>query len=323
MDFVMSQKFDVAIIGAGLLGIASAFYLARSRPSCSVILIDAGDPLALTSAQSGNNYRNWWPQPVMVGFINRSTTLMERIALETDNRITLTRREYLLASRSADIAAQHSQLTAGIGATSGAAIRVHTTADSAGYQPPDHRNRPTRCTRGGFRAPGDCSTRANRRKLSPGTGRRWIKDQWQVKGQRLLKSFHAEIGIERDRQPSGQEAPGEPIQRGEVEEPARHGDAGDVQRPDPVGSDDGQLAQHIRVDLVPRCRFRGVWSTIERLESHPRHQGGNVQPPDLEAFVNQQALQHPAARDRELHVQPVDLGRISFRSASDTGRSMS
>ena len=189
MDFVMSQKFDVAIIGAGLLGIASAFYLARSRPSCSVILIDAGDPLALTSAQSGNNYRNWWPQPVMVGFINRSTTLMERIALETDNRITLTRREYLLASRSADIAAQHSQLTAGIGATSGAAIRVHTTADSAGYQPPDHRNRPTRCTRGGFRAPGDCSTRANRRKPSPGTGRRWIKDFWQVKGPERGQDF--------------------------------------------------------------------------------------------------------------------------------------
>ncbi len=51
MDFVMSQKFDVAIIGAGLLGIASAFYLARSRPSCSVILIDAGDLLALTSVR--------------------------------------------------------------------------------------------------------------------------------------------------------------------------------------------------------------------------------------------------------------------------------
>ena len=103
MDLMMDHKFDIAIIGAGILGIASAYYLARSKPSCRVILIDAGDPLALTSAQSGNNYRNWWPQPTMVGFMNRSITLMERIARETDNRISLTRRGYLLASRSADI----------------------------------------------------------------------------------------------------------------------------------------------------------------------------------------------------------------------------
>lgn len=136
MDLMMDHKFDIAIIGAGILGIASAYYLVRSKPSCRVILIDAGDPLALTSAQSGNNYRNWWPQPTMVGFMNRSITLMERIARETDNRISLTRRGYLLASRSADISAQHNHLTAVFGATSGTEIRVHTTPDSAGYQPP-------------------------------------------------------------------------------------------------------------------------------------------------------------------------------------------
>ncbi len=133
---MMDHKFDIAIIGAGILGIASACYLARSKPSCRVILIDAGDPLALTSAQSGNNYRNWWPQPTMVGFMNRSITLMEGIAKETDNRISLTRRGYVLASRSADISAQHNHLTAVFGATSGTEIRVHTTPDSAGYQPP-------------------------------------------------------------------------------------------------------------------------------------------------------------------------------------------
>lgn len=31
-----------------------------------------------------------------------------------------------------------------------------------------------------------------------------------------------------------------------------------------------------------------------------------VEPPDLEAFLDQQTLQHPAARERELHVQLVD-----------------
>ena len=100
---------------------------------------------------------------------------------------------------------------------------------------------------------------------------------------------------------------GEPVEHGsQIDEAPRHRDVGDVHRPDLIRPGDRQLAQQIGVDLVPRGRFRGVWPTIEGLDPHPLHQRGNVQPPDFEAFLNQQALQHPAARERELHVQLVD-----------------
>ena len=76
--------------------------------------------------------------------------------------------------------------------------------------------------------------------------------------------------------------------------------------PDLVGPGDGQLPEQIGVDLVPRRRFRGIRFAIERLDPHPLHQRGNVQPPDLEAFLEQQALQHSVAREGEFHVQLVD-----------------
>ena len=56
---------DVAIIGAGSVGIAVAYYLVVDHGLTDIVLVEAGDPMALTSAQSGENYRNWWPHPVM------------------------------------------------------------------------------------------------------------------------------------------------------------------------------------------------------------------------------------------------------------------
>ena len=81
---------------------------------------------------------------------------------------------------------------------------------------------------------------------------------------------------------------------------------GDVHRPDLVRTCDGQVSQQIGVDLVPQCRFRGVGLAVKRLDAHPLHQRGDVQPSDLEALLNQQALQHPAARERKFHVQLVN-----------------
>lgn len=125
--------------------------------------------------------------------------------------------------------------------------------------------------------------------------------------QRLLHSFHAKISLQRDRHPPCQDTPGEPVEHcRQIDEAPRHRDVGDVHRPDLIGSGDRQLSQQIGVDLVPRCWLRGVWPTIEGLDAHTLHQRGNVQPPDLEPFLNQQSLQHPAARERELHVQLVD-----------------
>ena len=93
------QQADVVIIGAGSIGIAVAYYLGLHQPDLRVVVVENASPMALTSAQSGENYRNWWPHPIMKRFMDRSIELMEAIARDTDNRIQLTARGYLLATR--------------------------------------------------------------------------------------------------------------------------------------------------------------------------------------------------------------------------------
>ena len=125
--------------------------------------------------------------------------------------------------------------------------------------------------------------------------------------QSFLERLDTKIRFHRDRYPPSQDAAGEPVHHGgQINEPARHGDICDVHRPDLIGPDDLQISEQIGVDLVPRRGFRGVRFPVERLDAHALHHRGDMQPPDLEAFFRQQALQHPAAREGELHVQLVD-----------------
>ena len=46
---------DVLVIGAGIIGIAVAHFLKTRAPRTRVTLIDDGQPMAFTSAQSGEN----------------------------------------------------------------------------------------------------------------------------------------------------------------------------------------------------------------------------------------------------------------------------
>jgi len=89
---------DVEIL---VVGAASShrhrYYLAVQHKRARLLIVDEGQPMALTSAQSGENYRNWWPHPTMADFTNHSTDLMEDIARRSDNRIHMTRRGYFLA----------------------------------------------------------------------------------------------------------------------------------------------------------------------------------------------------------------------------------
>jgi glycine/D-amino acid oxidase-like deaminating enzyme len=130
----MPESVDVAIIGAGNVGIAVAYYLVMHHGIADVVLIDAGDPMALTSAQSGENYRNWWPHPVMTAFTDASIDLMEAIARATGNRINMTRRGYALATRRADPAPLIADLHRGYGAEAARDIRVHERMSTA-YRP--------------------------------------------------------------------------------------------------------------------------------------------------------------------------------------------
>ena len=92
--------------------------------------------MGLTSAQSGENYRNWWPHPVMREFTDLSTGLMEAIARATGNRIRLTRRGYVLVTRDPAPAGLLAELEAGYAGAGAGLIRLHEGAGAA-YRPGD------------------------------------------------------------------------------------------------------------------------------------------------------------------------------------------
>lgn len=130
-----TQQVDIAVVGAGIVGIACAYYLALAERRPKVALIDPLAPMSLTSAASGENYRNWWPHPVMTAFTDCSIDLMEAVALESDNRLHMTRRGYALATRQADRELLLRQLHEGYGAQGAAKIRVHTAGSASTYTP--------------------------------------------------------------------------------------------------------------------------------------------------------------------------------------------
>ena len=129
-----TATFDVAIIGAGSVGIAVAYYLVRNHGIKRIALIDSLDPMSLTSAQSGENYRNWWPHPVMTAFTDHSTTLMEQIDRESGGRLNMTRGGYALVTRRAKPEDLIRDLYRGYGAAP-ASIRIRE-AGSDDYVPP-------------------------------------------------------------------------------------------------------------------------------------------------------------------------------------------
>jgi glycine/D-amino acid oxidase-like deaminating enzyme len=94
---------DIAVIGAGIAGIATAYYLSQAGCRRRILLLDPRSPMSYTSAQSGDNYRNWWPHPVMSAFTNDSIDELERLARDTDNVFNMTRGGYVLATRRQDI----------------------------------------------------------------------------------------------------------------------------------------------------------------------------------------------------------------------------
>lgn len=127
----------IAIIGTGIIGIATAYYLAKAHGQTRITLIDRDQPMAFTSAQSGENYRNWWPHPAMVTFTNHSIDLLEGIARDSGNRINMNRRGYALATRTSNIDTLVAQLRDGLQSDAECLIRYHTGATSASYQPFD------------------------------------------------------------------------------------------------------------------------------------------------------------------------------------------
>src|SRR3954467_890804 len=90
----------IVICGAGIAGVAAAYFLSLKNGVDDVTLVEPGNPLSLTSDKSTEAYRNWWPGPdrAMTAFMNRSIGLIEEIARATNNRINLNRRGYVFAT---------------------------------------------------------------------------------------------------------------------------------------------------------------------------------------------------------------------------------
>ena len=128
------NRVDAAVIGAGSVGIAVAYYLVTHENIRDVTLIDPRDPMSLTSAQSGENYRNWWPHPVMTAFTDHSISLMEEIDRSAGGRLNMTRGGYALVTRRERPDDLISSLYRGYGA-SPAAIRIRESSRTD-YRPP-------------------------------------------------------------------------------------------------------------------------------------------------------------------------------------------
>lgn len=129
------RHVDIAIVGAGIVGLACAYYLALSKRAPKIAIIDPLPPMSLTSAASGENYRNWWPHPAMTEFTDFSTDLMEAISNDSDNRLHMTRRGYALATRQADPDELLRQLHEGYGPEGAGKIRTHRKGSKSSYQP--------------------------------------------------------------------------------------------------------------------------------------------------------------------------------------------
>jgi glycine/D-amino acid oxidase-like deaminating enzyme len=73
----MAQKKHIIICGAGIAGAATAYYLLQQDAGLKVTLIDKQQPLSFTTSKSGENFRDFWPQPAMTAFAGRSIELMK------------------------------------------------------------------------------------------------------------------------------------------------------------------------------------------------------------------------------------------------------
>lgn len=75
----MSRHLKTVICGAGIAGVAVAYYLSKRKDCGDILLIDKLQPLSLTTSKSGENYRDYWPQNCMNSFSSDSLDLMQAL----------------------------------------------------------------------------------------------------------------------------------------------------------------------------------------------------------------------------------------------------
>lgn len=94
---------EVVICGAGMAGAAAAYHLAVRHRVPNVVIVDAREPLTLTSDKGTMGYRNWFdgPDDTMARFVGRSVGILEEMADASGNVFELSRTGYAFATADA------------------------------------------------------------------------------------------------------------------------------------------------------------------------------------------------------------------------------
>ena len=92
---------NIVICGAGIAGIATAWSLAVKYRQKNIILVDKNQPMSLTTSKSGENFRDYWPQPCMTALTGRSIDLMQRLASDNGDAFEMRYTGYDFVSESA------------------------------------------------------------------------------------------------------------------------------------------------------------------------------------------------------------------------------
>jgi glycine/D-amino acid oxidase-like deaminating enzyme len=132
-----SNEANVVICGAGLAGVAAAYFLAVRNGIRDVLLIDERPPLSLTSDHSTECYRNWWPGPdgAMAAFMNRSIDLLEGLARQSGNVFHMNRRGYLYCTGDETGLESFRKEAEVVSALGAGPLRVHAAAGGSTYSP--------------------------------------------------------------------------------------------------------------------------------------------------------------------------------------------
>ena len=62
---MLKNNKTIAICGAGIAGVAAAYYLSKENKNWKIILIDKNQPMSFTTSKSGENFRDYWPHKCM------------------------------------------------------------------------------------------------------------------------------------------------------------------------------------------------------------------------------------------------------------------
>ncbi len=94
------KQFDTVICGAGIAGIATAYYLAVKHGRSDILLVDKLLPMSFTTSASGENYRDYWPQQCMRSMSTHSLNLMDELIAEHGDVFALRDFGYQFVSQS-------------------------------------------------------------------------------------------------------------------------------------------------------------------------------------------------------------------------------